>query len=441
MTENNSTENPDGVISRCLFKWILGISIFVSATLIILFLQNRLWNGSWPVDNGLFGTYGDFVGGVVGTVIAFYSAYLLVRTFQCQEQVNRNVITTNKNIIETNKMTSIVNEKQLYNTLLEVFSSKFKQFISAYQCAIDNYVFSTDGSKEVGRKAFEALANQFIEESFINDNDYYRRCKSAVSVYMDYYSKNRHYLAIHFRMLYLLTSLVSTSDLGEGDKVLYAKLIRGQLSESEMIMLRYDCHSEYGIKMQLYCNEFNLIKHLPIMQLLEFRQHYNTIKNKVEKAGGENLRELVVGLDTMFITLRKYAKIMLDENSVCEKKYDKFKGYTIDMSVSECKKKFTISITKDPDAERRGGGMGLSAAEKALDCFTENQLSELFRDYLNELFYASNYYQYNGKKNVQKGKISQKGNKYLFTFTIENDKQLALSFKQITGRSQNRLEN
>lgn len=439
--ENNSIESQDRIISKCLFRWIVGVSITASAGLIILFLQNRSWNGSWPVDNGLFGTYGDFIGGVVGTIIAFYSAYLLIKTFQSQEQVNRDVITTNQNIIKTNNITSFVNEKQLYNTLLEVFNSKFGQFISAYQYAINNYVFSTDDNKEVGRKAFEALTNQFMEEQFMNENDYYRRCQSAVSVYMDYYSKNRHYLAVHFRMLYLLTSLVSTSDLDKEDKILYAKLIRGQLSESEMTMLRYNCHSEYGMKMQVYCNEFNLIKHLPIMQLLEFRQHYNIIKDKVEKAGAENLRELVVGLDTMFITLRKYAKIMFDENPVQEKKYDKCKGYTIIMSVPEDKKKFILTLIKDQNVERRGGGTGLSATEKALDYFTEQQLNELFRDYLNELFYASNYYQYNGKKNVKKGKISQEGRRYLFTFTIESNKQLALSFKQMAKRGQYRLEN
>ena len=439
--ENNSIEIRDGIISKCLFRWILGISLVVSVALIILFLQNRLWNCSWPVDNGLFGTYGDFVGGVVGTIIAFYSAYLLIRTFQSQEQVNRNVITTNQNIIKTNNTASFVNEKQLYNTLLEVFNSKFGQFISAYQSAIYNYVFSTGKGEEVGRKAFEALATQFIEEQFMNENDYCRRCQSAVSVYMDYYSKNRHYLAVHFRMLYLLTSLVSTSDLDKDDKVLYAKLIRGQLSESEMTMLRYNCHSEYGIKMQAYCNEFNLIKHLPIMQLLEFRKHYNIIKDKVENIGGENLRELVVGLDTMFITLRKYAKIMFDDDSVYEKKYDKCKGYIVDMAVLENKKKFVFKLTKHANIERRGGGTRLSATEKALDCFSENQLNELFRDYLSELFYASNYFQYNGKKNVPKGTLSKEEKTQLCTFTIESDKQLALSYMQMIERSQNNFEN
>lgn len=430
--EDNNQESE--IISKGLFWGIIITCILISGVMIFLFSLNRYFDNEYPVDNGLFGTYGDFIGGVVGTIVAFYSAFLLVKTLQSQESVN-------KSVIETNDRISIASGKELYNTLLEVFNNKFERFMACYQNAIDNYVIEKNNEVLTGRKAFEKIASEFINNDFTNNNDYLRRTQSAISEYMDFYSNNRLYLAVHFRMLYLLTSLVSTSGLETNDKVLYAKLIRGQLSESEMTMLRYNCHSEYGMKMQVYCNEFNLIKHLPIMQLLEFRQHYNIIKDKVEKAGGENLRELVVGLDTMFITLRKYAKIMFDEDPAKERMYDKCKGYTITMSVSEDKKKFILTLIKDPNVERRGGGTGLSATEKALDCFTKNQLNELFRDYLNELFYASNYYQYNGKKSVKKGNISQKDGKYLFTLTIESDKRLALSFKQMANRGQYRLEN
>ena len=431
MADNNQESE---IISKGLFWGIIITCILISGVMIFLFSLNRYFDNEYPVDNGLFGTYGDFIGGVVGTIVAFYSAFLLVKTLQSQESVN-------KSVIETNDRISIASGKELYNTLLEVFNNKFERFMACYQIAIDNYVIEKNNEVLTGRKAFEKIASEFINNDFTNNNDYLRRTQSAISEYMDFYSNNRLYLAVHFRMLYLLTSLVSTSGLETNDKVLYAKLIRGQLSESEMTMLRYNCHSEYGMKMQVYCNEFNLIKHLPIMQLLEFRQHYNIIKDKVEKAGGENLRELVVGLDTMFITLRKYAKIMFDEDPAKERMYDKCKGYTITMSVSEDKKKFILTLIKDPNVERRGGGTGLSATEKALDCFTKNQLNELFRDYLNELFYASNYYQYNGKKSVKKGNISQKDGKYLFTLTIESDKRLALSFKQMANRGQYRLEN
>lgn len=432
MADNNQESE---IISKYLFWGIIFICILISGGILLLFFLNREYGCEYPVDNGLFGTYGDFIGGVVGTIVAFYSAFLLVKTLQSQEKVNKNVIETNNSIIDSNNKTSIASEKQLYNTLLEVFNNKFERFMACYQNAMDNYVFEIDHNEITGRKAFEKMANVFVDSNFTNNNDYLRRTQSAVSEYVDFYSNNRLYLAVHFRMLYLLTSLVSTSNLDNSDKVLYAKLIRGQLSESEMTILRYNCHSEYGVKMQKYCNEFNLIKHLPVMQLLEFKMHYNILKNAID----ENVKELVVGLDTMFITLRKYAKMVLDKDSQRNITYNGGKRYSIVMSVTEDRKKFTLELKIDSGAERRGSGR-LSSAEKALDCYDSSQLEQLFRDYLSDLFYASNFYLYNGKENVSKGNFFKNGDIITYTFVIEHEKRLALSSKQMAERGRNILE-
>lgn len=425
MTDNNQESE---IISKGLFWGIIITCILIFGVMIILFSLNRKFDNEYPIDNGLFGTYGDFIGGVVGTIVAFYSAFLLVKTLQSQENVNQSVI-------ETNNQISIASGKELYNTLLEVFNNKFERFMTCYQKAIDNYVIEKNNELLTGRKAFEKIASEFICNDFTNNNDYLRRTQSAISEYMDFYSNNRLYLAVHFRMLYLLTSLVSTSGLETNDKVLYAKLIRGQLSESEMTMLRYNCHSEYGVKMQKYCNEFNLIKHLPVMQLLEFKMHYNILKSAID----ENVKELVVGLDTMFITLRKYAKMVLDKDSQRNITYNGGKRYSIVMSVTEDRKKFTLELKKDSGAERRGSGR-LSSAEKALDCYDSSQLEQLFRDYLSDLFYASNFYLYNGKENVSKGNFSENGDIITYTFVIEHGKRLALSSKQMAERGRNILE-
>lgn len=427
MDNNQESE----IISKGLFRSIIITCILISGAMVLLFSLNREFDNEYPVDNGLFGTYGDFIGGVVGTIVAFYSAFLLVKTLQSQENVN-------KSVIETNKQISIASGKELYNTLLEVFNNKFERFMTCYQNAIDNYALEKNNGVLTGRKAFEKIASEFINNDFTNNNDYLRRTQSAISEYMDFYSNNRLYLAVHFRMLYLLTSLVSTSGLETNDKVLYAKLIRGQLSESEMVMLRYNCHSEYGVKMQKICNEFNLIKHLPVMQLLEFQEYYNNLK-KVAK--GENIKELIVGLDTMFITIRKYAKNILENDGPMKITYDKCKSYTIELCVTEDRRMFTMTLVKNTKVERRGGGIRLSATEKALDYYTDEQLNKLFKDYLTDLFYVSNFYQYNEVKNVDKGNYSTNGKTHIFIFTINSNKRLVLSFNQVKARNQNTLEN
>ena len=169
MADNNQESE---IISKGLFWGIIITCILIFGAMIILFSLNREFDNEYPIDNGLFGTYGDFIGGVVGTIIAFYSAFLLVKTLQSQEKVNKNVIETNNSIIDSNNKTSIASEKQLYNTILEDFNNKFERFMACYQNAMVNYVFKKDHSEFTGRKAFEKMVNVFVNSNFTNNNDY-----------------------------------------------------------------------------------------------------------------------------------------------------------------------------------------------------------------------------------------------------------------------------
>lgn len=46
----------------------------------------------------------------------------------------------------------------------------------------------------------------------------------------DFYAENRPECSVHFRILYLLVSLMAEADIDEESRVLYAKCIRGQLA-------------------------------------------------------------------------------------------------------------------------------------------------------------------------------------------------------------------
>ena len=79
------------------FKWAFWLSIFFCATAVVIFIWQQWKSFSFgiPINNDVFGTLGDFVGGILGTIIALYSVYMLVRTFQNQIVTNGNVIITN----------------------------------------------------------------------------------------------------------------------------------------------------------------------------------------------------------------------------------------------------------------------------------------------------------------------------------------------------------
>lgn len=201
-----------------------------------------------------------------------------------------------------------------------------------------------------------------------------------------------------------------------------------------MIIVRYNCCSEYGRKMRDYCNTYNLTKHVPIMHLLEFKKYYNAVYHYVEQRQTDTLSELIGGLEAMFIDLRKKASQMLYSNGIMTDTYTTNKRYSIRMTVNEGHRIFEILFTKDKVVNRVGGGYRLKAAEKALDIFNEDMLIDLFCDFSNELFVISNYRLYNPNSTITKTKTRNDATVYEFAIRIFNTKSLALSKIQVNKR-------
>lgn len=110
------------------------LCIFFCGIAVVLFFwgQIKSLSISFPIDSGIFGTFGDFVGGFLGTIISLYSVYMLVRTFQNQIETNADVIHTNKSVIAANESVIETNKKILSQTALQVFDSRFTTLLDLY---------------------------------------------------------------------------------------------------------------------------------------------------------------------------------------------------------------------------------------------------------------------------------------------------------------------
>ena len=431
---------------KSMFKemgWMIAGCIIIAIALLVLFLLHQTYDSKLPVDTGIFGTYGDFIGGVLGTVVALYSAYLLIKTFQNQAEINRDIQKTNESVIDANKSiiaanakADIASQRQYYQTELQLFDNKFRIFLDSYQNAVGSYTYGEDYK---GRVALDNTVTDFIDQEFENNNDYRRRSNSATDDYLQLYAENQTQMSVHLRMLYLLVSLISNSTLEEYDKVQYAKLVRGQMSSTEMLIVRYNCRSHYGKKMQTYCNQYNLIKHLPTMSLLEFKAYRDTITNAAPDE--EMAEKMLSSLNAMFITLRKCATGMLYKEGEASEEYKTSHNYTVSLGISADKKTFTLEFKKDKTGVRRGGGARISPDERGLDCLSEAELLSIFKDYLCELFLISNFDKYNSGAEVrQSGHTVSNANELLFKITVTNADPLVLSHIQKEYRDNERDE-
>ena len=435
------TENNESLRWLKIVTW--GCGIF-AGLLLLLFAINQHYDCSQPFDTGIFGTYGDVLSGVVGSIIGFYSAYLLIKTLQNQANVNKSVADTNKDIVETNKTIVEVNkstvdanrnaeaasQRQYYQTELQLFDNKFRSYLDVYQKAIESYIFEP----EFGKSALAILAQQFVNVPFDNNNDYKRRSQSATDEYLMFYSNHRTMMSVHLRMLYLLVSMISESNLEEEDKVLYAKLVRGQMTDAEMLIVRYNCMSYLGKKMQPYCNQYNLTKHLPIMSLLEFQKYRKEIEQNHKEDDSED--KLISALDAMFITLRKIATKMFYDDGQLSESYETSHSYEVILATNMERTEFVTEIKRDKEAHRRGGGIRISPEEKALDCLDDGVMANMFKDFLSELFINSNFQLYNNNASVVfVGKPIEKKEEYKCKLRVSDaGHRLALSYIQMQNR-------
>ena len=260
------------------FRLAFALCLLFCAITTIIFCWQRVQsiNLSATIEHELFGTYGDFIGGILGTFVALYSVYMLVRTFQNQILTNENVVSTNKSVVKANESSIETNSKLVIQTSLQIFDSRYFALFQLYKDAVSAY----DCGDIKGRSAFEEIVRQFKIKGLDNKTEYKRRSISAVTEYLNLYVSNRRNMSVHFRVLYLLTKLTAEEKIYDSYRASYAKSIRGQLSDEELLILRYNCLSPYGEKMRIYVNKFNLLKHMPIMDLLEFTRWRNVIDSE-----------------------------------------------------------------------------------------------------------------------------------------------------------------
>lgn len=137
---------------RCVF---ISFCIFCFVALILFIWQQ--WKDlsfSECINSSLFGNFGDFVGGVSGAIIAFYSVYMLVRIFQDQITTNANVVKANESSIETNKNTIESKKKIIEQTQLQIFDSRFNLLLSLYHKAKILMLLMTNCMEETHLKTF-----------------------------------------------------------------------------------------------------------------------------------------------------------------------------------------------------------------------------------------------------------------------------------------------
>lgn len=321
---------------------IVAISFFVFA--LFLFGWNRDWFMSGSIiDSELFGQYGDFVGGVLGTVFALFSIILVVWTFRKQHEIS-----------------TIQRFNDLFFELLKIYQEQIEYLNNNKRAANGGlYINFFDDEKK-------QLQNHFVPEK-----SFERNRNKILSAYMQFYVKNKNNLAICYRTLYRIYDLIDKSNMPELSKKNYLKIIRAQLTESELFFLRYNGMTYYGDGFVKYMNKYNVLKHLPTFELLEFKDWWDQ----------GLLDEERTGIDIIFHSIRKELSKLPFELKPFYIKSERYNITIIPQSQSDIKIVLTIYNCQKNNFYEFAG----------FDKFTPKRIQALLDCYLKELFIYSNF--------------------------------------------------
>ena len=233
---------------------LLAGALTVIATL--MFASHRYYSMAKAIDGSLWGEFGDFIGGVVGTIIAYISIRLLIDTLGAQNKANQIASETAKD-----------ND---YTYRLQQLNDHFQMLLKLYRETLSQFGKPNETNGKTGQAYLHETMLKMREKMQNSQTTFENRNIEAISLFLSFYTEHRDVASVYFRIIYRLWELLFDTKLYLRDKLRYAKILRCQFSEAELFMLRYNAYTSNGKKMQKYINQFNVTKHLPELSLLEF---------------------------------------------------------------------------------------------------------------------------------------------------------------------------
>ena len=122
-----------------------------------------------------------------------------------------------------------------------------------------------------GKEALKSLLEEMYDNYDAGTNFNQRR-KVAQYEYMNVIHSHYETAAVYYRTIYRIFQIIDEAKCEEEKKVEYAKIMRAQLTSAELVMLRYNAMTLYGLKSKHYLNSFNILKHIQPFDLLEMKK-------------------------------------------------------------------------------------------------------------------------------------------------------------------------
>jgi hypothetical protein len=213
------------------------------------------------------GTWGDFVGGTLNPILTFATFIGLLYTIHLQQRelrLTRKELAKSSNALEAQNLTT--KQQRFENTLFSMIEM-LNQIVNAMDVG--------QGDKKItGRDCFTDFYKKFENRyhmsnqrtvngrvEIVHDSDGLIAIDSYNRLYKTYQTDLGHY----FRVLYNIFHYIDQSEFADG---IYAKILRAQLSNQELLIIFYNNATERGKAFAALAERFELYDNMDTERLL-----------------------------------------------------------------------------------------------------------------------------------------------------------------------------
>jgi len=372
---------------------IIGLVIFVITP--IIFIMFRSWSFSTTIDESRIGQFGDFIGGVVGSIFAFVGVvlyYIALREQRKDLKINQDAFklqiealnqqvkefeAQKDELQETRKVyeeqTTLFREqtecykKQAQEAKNQTKLAGIQQFISSFYSLLNVLICIQNKNKDVFNNTYCYLQDNFQKESIVKD------IVNVKNNYIDYFYTHSDDLSHCFKTIYRILKLIDTANIDIDIKEQYAKILRSQLSQKELLVLYYNYHTELGERVQNLAVRYDLFKHISQFDKIELSCVCSSDINRNKlQIYTKKISSIILDNVKKFTDIEQVDDICIEENL-------EFIGISSDFSIKidDSKFHFSISFTnKDWEQQK---------------IFDKDELQEIIVRFLYDIFFMSRF--------------------------------------------------
>lgn len=254
---------------------------FITAMLLLLFfpyfILNNIQLGQFKIVIPEYDRLGTFISGVTAPFLSLAAFVLLYLTYKSQKEElsdSKKILNEQSETQQTQRFeTTFFNLLNLHHSIVNSIDLKisvkhtnewkgehwfeneekkgrdcFREFYSAFTKAYNQqkrYSTKWDGTKHILESELVV-----VKES-----------------YNTFFAQHQHDLGHYFRNLYHLVKFIDNSEMK--NKQMYVSLVRAQLSSHELLLIFYNCASDFGQKFTQFMPAYHFFKNMPTDLLLE----------------------------------------------------------------------------------------------------------------------------------------------------------------------------